>query len=207
MATNKKSFLLYCDIIHTVKKLPDDKAGELFKHILSYVNDENPSSNDILIDLVFEPIKQSLKRDLTKYKNIVERNRNNGFKGGRPKLNPSEPKKPSGLFGNPKNPSEPKKADIDSDSDSDSDIDIVEYKYPTIKEVKEYFAKNEYKESLAISFFEYYDCNDWRDKNGKRLVNWKIKACKVWFKDEYKIIKPKKGFQNDLKSLKKDGYR
>lgn len=67
MAIDKKSFVLYSDLIHTVKKLPNEKAGELFKHILSYVNDENPVTDDILIEISFEPIKQQLKRDLLKY--------------------------------------------------------------------------------------------------------------------------------------------
>jgi len=76
MAKDKKSFLLYCDIIHTVNKLNNEQAGRLFKHILSYVNDENPESNDIIIDLVFEPIKQNLKRHLKLYENICRRRRN-----------------------------------------------------------------------------------------------------------------------------------
>ena len=67
MAENKKSFVLYADLIHTVKKMPNDKAGELFKHILSYVNDENPETEDLIIQLTFEPIKQQLKRDLKRY--------------------------------------------------------------------------------------------------------------------------------------------
>ena len=67
MAENKKGFVLYADLIHTINKMPSEKAGDLFKHILSYVNDEEPVTDDILIDLVFEPIKQQLKRDLRKY--------------------------------------------------------------------------------------------------------------------------------------------
>ena len=74
MAENKKSFLLYCDLIHTISIMPNEKAGELFKHILEYVNDKNPITDDLLIQLTFEPIKQSLKRDLIKYENIRERN-------------------------------------------------------------------------------------------------------------------------------------
>jgi hypothetical protein len=85
MATRKKSFILYCDLIHTIKQLPDDKAGALFKHILLYVNHENPISEDLIVNLCFEPIKQQLNRDLIKYKGIVERNQLNGIKGGRPK--------------------------------------------------------------------------------------------------------------------------
>lgn len=73
MAKDKKSFLLYCDLIHVVNKLTNEKAGELFKHLLAYVNDEDPQTDDVIIDLVFEPIKQSLKRDLKKYKEIQEK--------------------------------------------------------------------------------------------------------------------------------------
>ena len=46
-----------------VKKLPNDKAGELFKLILSYVNDEQPEVEDMLLEIAFEPIKQQLNRD------------------------------------------------------------------------------------------------------------------------------------------------
>jgi hypothetical protein len=74
MAENKKSFLLYCDLIHTVNKMPNEKAGELLKHILSYVNDEEPTTDDLIIQLTFEPIKQSLKRDLIKYERTRQRN-------------------------------------------------------------------------------------------------------------------------------------
>ena len=66
MAENKKSFLLYCDLIHTVQKLNDQQAGKLFKHVLEYVNDLNPQTDDILTEVCFEPIKQNLKRDLRK---------------------------------------------------------------------------------------------------------------------------------------------
>ena len=72
MAQGKKSFVLYADLIHTVSKMPNDKAGELFKHILRYVNDEKPETEDLLIQLTFEPIKQQFKRDLTKWEETKE---------------------------------------------------------------------------------------------------------------------------------------
>jgi len=73
MATDKKSFILYCDLIHTVNKLPDETAGKLLKHILAYVNDLNPETNDILVEVAFEPIKQAMKRDLKKWETELER--------------------------------------------------------------------------------------------------------------------------------------
>ena len=119
MAKDKKSFLLYTDLIHTLEKMPNEKAGELFKHILMYVNDMNPETEDLIIQLTFEPIKQQLKRDLQRYETTCEKNKVNGAKGGRPK-NPTEPKKSDGLF------KEPKKPDTDNDNDSDNDSGIKE---------------------------------------------------------------------------------
>ena len=80
MAKEKNSFLLYCDIIHTIEKLSDDDAGQLLKHILRYVNDETPETDNKIVEVVFEPIKQSLKRDLVKYENIRTKNQENARK-------------------------------------------------------------------------------------------------------------------------------
>ncbi len=92
---NKKSFVLYCDLMHTVKRLPDDVAGQLFKHVLSYVNDENPVTDNLLIEVCFEPIKQQLKRDLCKWQERKDKRVEAGKKGGLAKAsNASNAKKP-----------------------------------------------------------------------------------------------------------------
>jgi hypothetical protein len=106
MAKDKTSFILYADQRSYFDKLTDEEAGRLIKHIFSYVNDENPNPVDRITDLSFEPIKLQLKRDLIKYESIVNRNKSNGSLGGRPKTQ-EEPKKPTGLFGNPTNPKKP----------------------------------------------------------------------------------------------------
>jgi len=70
MAKDKKSFILYSDIIHTVEKLTDSDAGQLLKHLLRYVNDQNPITDNTLVEIAFEPIKQQLKRDLVKFEDV-----------------------------------------------------------------------------------------------------------------------------------------
>ena len=70
MAKDKKGFILYADQKELFDQLPNDKAGELIKYIFSYVNDENPETNDLLLKMAFTPIKQQLKRDLEKWDNI-----------------------------------------------------------------------------------------------------------------------------------------
>ena len=67
MAKDKKGFILYADQKELFEQLPDDKAGQLIKFIMKYVNDENPSTEDLIINLAFTPIKQQLKRDLEKF--------------------------------------------------------------------------------------------------------------------------------------------
>ena len=87
MAEEKKGFLVYCDLIHTVKLLPDEIAGKLFKHLLAYVNDENPITDNLMVSLAFEPIKQSLKRDLKKWEGKKEGYSNNGKIGNLKRYN------------------------------------------------------------------------------------------------------------------------
>jgi len=81
MAKDKKSVLLYCDIIHTVEKMDDKTAGEFFKHYLRYINDLNPKTDNLVVDIAFESVKQNLKRDLKKWENTIETKSLSGQEG------------------------------------------------------------------------------------------------------------------------------
>jgi hypothetical protein len=120
MAENKNSFLLYRDYLPQFELLTDEKAGQLIKAILIYVNDMEVPTLNPEVAIAFSFIKTALKRDLKKYENIIDRNRENGKLGGRP-TKIENPENPVGYLGNPK---KPKKADSDSDSVIESDIDI-----------------------------------------------------------------------------------
>ena len=67
MAEEKKGFILYADQIDLFSQLPNEKAGELIKHIFSYVNDDHPTTDDLIINVAFTPIKKQLQRDLEKW--------------------------------------------------------------------------------------------------------------------------------------------
>lgn len=130
----KKSFLMYCDQIGLFEQLPDEQAGKLIKLIFDYVNDKNPVVKDLLLKIAFQPIKLQLKRDLMTWSNIVERNRINGSKGGRPK----KPKQPSGYSGNPKKPKE-----ADNDNDNVTDIDNIYINKENLDELRNCFTMKE----------------------------------------------------------------
>ena len=147
MAENKKSVLLYCDLIHTVEKMDNETAGQFFKHYLRYINDQNPETDNLIVDISFESVKQNLKRDLKKWEARAENSRKNGTKGGRPKKTQPEPKKPNGLNENPTEPKEPVK-DTVTVTVTDTVKDIV-----TVKErKKEVKAENKFSTSVLNCF-------------------------------------------------------
>ncbi len=82
MAENKKSFVLYTDIIHVFANLTDDEAGKLVKHLLMYVNDLNPQTDNRIIQIAFEPIKLQLKRDLKHWESVIDKRKGAGKLGG-----------------------------------------------------------------------------------------------------------------------------
>ena len=160
MAKDKKAFVLYADLIHTVEQLSSEQAGDLFKHILRYVNDKDPVSKDILINIAFEPIKQQLKRDLKKYENRAEKSRNNGKLGGRPK-NLNKPKKPSRLINNLTEPKKPVTVTV-TDTVKDIYIRKQDFRASINKFIKD--NPNKYPKQLYIDFEEYWTEHGEKDK-------------------------------------------
>jgi hypothetical protein len=169
MAKEKKSFILYADQQGVFKQLPDDVAGRLIKHIFSYVNDENPCTEELIINIAFEPIKQSLKRDLKRWEDYIEKQSLNGKKGGRPSK--AKESQETQAFLN-----KPKKADSVSVSVNDSvnvNEKIKQFKAPTVEELK-----NEFPNIDAESFHDFYTSKGW--KIGKDpMKDWRA-AARNW---------------------------
>jgi len=138
MAENKNKVIVYTDWISTFESLTDEEAGKLIKHFFQYVNDKNPEAPDRLTRLLFEPLKQTLKRDLKVYQAICLKNKNNADMRW---VNYNATA--SGRM-----PMDAKHAD--SDSDSDSDIDNKE-------EVKVF----NFKKSLIDLGIEEKIVSDW----------------------------------------------
>lgn len=141
----KSSFIVHLDSLDVIEDLTDEQCGELLRAMKAYHLNEDFTPSAI-VKVAFSPFKNQFVRDQKKYESIVERNRNNGLKGGRP----SKAKEPSGFSGNP---DKPKKADSgsksvnDCGSDSkkekpspkikfsDDDLNLAEQIYLKIKEV------------------------------------------------------------------------
>lgn len=191
MAEGKKSFLLYCDLIHTIRKMPDEKAGQLFKHILEYVNDEMPETEDLLLQLVFEPIKQQLKRDLEKWSGISatrsEIGRLAGLKSGEARRTKS----------NQTNQLVKKRTKTNQNEQVSDNVTVIVTE--KVKEIKtkgvftppsfidfENYCKENGFLNIAQRAFKGYSENDWKDSKNNPVLNWKSKLQNVWFNDSNK---------------------
>jgi hypothetical protein len=174
MAKDKKSFILYCDQQGVFNKLPDEIAGKLIKHIFAYVNDENPPCDDLLLTIAFEPIKTQLKRDLRKYEVYIDKQKENGAKGGRPKKE-QETQITQPFF------QEPKKADNVNDNVSDNVNDKKKQRdvfiKPSIVEIKTYMTEIGMAD-VSEKWFDYYESNGWLVGKNK-MKNWRA-AVRTW---------------------------
>lgn len=84
MAENKNTFVFYAEWKQDFEFLTDAEAGKLIKHLLQYVNDENPEfeNEDRLLQFAAQKIKNVLKKDLKKYQEVCKKRSEAGKKGG-----------------------------------------------------------------------------------------------------------------------------
>lgn len=88
MATNKKSFVLYADLLQNIEHLTNEEKGILFNHLLEYVNDKDPVLTDRLLITAWKPIELQLKRDLVKFKESKDERQRSGRIGNLKRWNP-----------------------------------------------------------------------------------------------------------------------
>jgi hypothetical protein len=98
MASKKDSVIFYQRQIDICKaNLTPEQFGRLMYALFAFSEGEDPEvDDDIALAFGFMSLQQQIDRE--KYDKIVERNRKNGAKGGRPKKNPENP---NGFFENP----------------------------------------------------------------------------------------------------------
>ncbi|NLX27956.1 MAG: hypothetical protein GXY59_03190 [Bacteroidales bacterium] len=194
---DRDSFLLYHSFYEPVKEMTLEEKGMLFDAIYEYqISGVIPELTPAL-KVAFLYMKSQFERDSKKYERVCNRNRENGLKGGRKRNNPEEPKKPSGLFGNPK---EPKKADTDTDTDTDTDKEESikkknrRFSPPSLLEIQNYFSELSIKRGLKINttheaekYEAFYTSKGWFVGKNK-MVDWKA-AVRNWIKN----VKPTNG--------------
>lgn len=114
-------------LLTATNRLSMTEKGEVLDAIMRYGFDgEEYSGDSVVVAMIFDLTKPYIDENNKRYDAVVERNRNNGKKGGRPKST-KNPEKPSGLFWEPRktqqNPTKPNKTQTNLDTDTDTDTD------------------------------------------------------------------------------------
>jgi uncharacterized protein YdaU (DUF1376 family) len=74
--------------------------------------------------------------------------------------------------------------DINKDDNNNGKPKKSKFIPPTLVEVNKFFDENGY--TNGDKAWHYYEDGNWKDSNGKQVINWKQKMRIVWFKDENK---------------------
>lgn len=168
MAEGKKKVIVYTDWIVQFKDLTDEEAGRLIKHFFEYINDLNPQG-DRLTELLFNPLKATLKRDLKAWESKQNVNRENGLKGGRPKKETQTQINPNNPVGFLETQLNPEKGVSDSVNDSVS-VNVSDNDILLEKETKVY--RFNFKKELLNFGFESKLVDEWLQvRKAKKAVN------------------------------------
>ena len=175
----KDSFALFNSQIEIVEALTNEEAGQLIKALYQYNNGEMPELTGSP-QIAFITIRQQVDWAKEKYNAFCEKQKQNGLKGGRPKQ-----EKPNQTQNNPTKPKENQKSLYDNDNDNDinnSNSKKIKNKIPTLEEIEAYCIERKNNVN-AQKFYDYYASNDWKDSNGKPVLNWKQKLISTWEKN------------------------
>lgn len=171
MAENKKSFILYADLLQNIDHLTNEEKGILFTHLLEYVNDKNPVLKDRLILTAWKPIERQLKRDLIKFEDVKILRSKAGKESARIRAlnktqqNPTNSTRVDSVKHRSTNPT-------DNVNDNDNVINI-----PTFESFLSYAQANDNKISpIALKHkYEAWVVNGWKDGKDNKIKNWKVK--------------------------------
>ncbi|SED60477.1 hypothetical protein SAMN04487765_0479 [Tenacibaculum sp. MAR_2010_89] len=100
MKENKKSFLFYQSWKTQIDILDDSELRKFINNLLSYHDGGEVVLESKYDKLLWNGVLPGLEVNNLKYQKTIERNRENGKKGGRPKKEAAETEKPNGFIEN-----------------------------------------------------------------------------------------------------------
>lgn len=167
---------MYLDQQALFNKLPDEVAGKLIKHIFSYVNCEDPTTDDLVLDIAFESIKQALKRDLKSWEIQRKQRSDAGKRSAEARANKKQ--RESTKSTSVKSRATESTVSVNGNvSVSDKDKKTSRFAPPSLIQIKEFILEKGYSVN-AEQFFNHYETNGWMVGKAKMkkwqaaLANW-----------------------------------
>lgn len=201
----KNSFVMYTDYMEQVSMLSREQRGDLFTAIMAYASNTELPNMDGVTMMAFCFIRSQMDRDRSKYQETIEKRREAGKQGGRPKANGSD-EKAKKANGFSEKQTEAKKADNVNENDNvdvnvnvnvneNVDEDEKEKKKgtnvpkeksrfvpPSVENVTEYCRENDYRYVDANYFVDFYISKNWYVGKNK-MKDWKA-AVRNWQRQE-----------------------
>ena len=181
---------IFNDAYETINSLSDDEAGRLIKALILYNINGTESKLERVEEIAFKMLKAQINRDIQSRKEFLEKQRENGKKGGRPR-------KPNGFLENPENPTVFKKTQKSHNLNLSMNLNSntltgvggqqpstahtqKKFSPPTVDEVREFCAERK-NDIDAAYFIDYYTARGWKLTNGRTMADWKA-AVRTWEK-------------------------
>lgn len=177
MSDGKSSFVLYTEYLRHIQKMSMEQRGELFTAILCYAAGESVPELDAAADMAFSFIRERMDRDNAAYMEKVEKRREAGKLGGRPKANASDEnqtkaKKANGFSEKQNNPDNDNVLDNVPVIKKESIEKSSRFSPPTRQDVAEYCAEKGFSDLDVERFVDYYTSNGWMVGKSK-MKDWK----------------------------------
>ena len=161
----KDSFVFYRSFYESTKGLPDESRLRIFDNICELaLNDRDIDGLHGIEVNIFTLIRPQIEANNQRYEN--------GKKGGRPskKTNGYKKEKTIGYEIEKPNVNVNDNENVNVNENNKENIK----RKPTLEEVKEY-CKERNNNIDPYKFYEYYETNNWKDKDNKQIKNWKQK--------------------------------
>lgn len=174
MKKNKKSFLFYQSWKTQIDILDDYELRKFINNLISYHDNGEVVLESKEDKLLWNGVLPALEVNNLKYQKTIERNRENGKKGGRPKKVAAESEKPNGFIENPNETDgfieKPKKPDNSKEIIDNSKREI-ENSEKTIdnREMDTVNCKNKIVETEEINEYQQQMFDNWKNSKVKKL--------------------------------------
>lgn len=194
---------MYTDYMEQVSMLSREQRGDLFTAIMAYASNTELPNMDGVTMMAFCFIRSQMDRDRSKYQETIEKRREAGKQGGRPKANGSD-EKAKKANGFSEKQTEAKKADNVNENDNvDVNVNVNEnvdedekekkkgtnvpkeksrFVPPSVENVTEYCRENDYRYVDANYFVDFYISKNWYVGKNK-MKDWKA-AVRNWQRQE-----------------------
>ena len=178
----KESFIMHNSFYEPIKSLNDEQLGRLFRAIFNYTSEGIiTKDNEILIAFMF--IKNQIDMDASKWEEQKKKRSEAGKKGMQNRWHNNDNNvidsynddiNVKNVISNITDNVNVNVNDNVNVINKERNIKKEVFKKPSISEIEEY-CKSRNNDVDANRFYDYYEANNWKDRDGKKIKSWKQK--------------------------------